>query len=214
MQAEIGVQRVGQLPRHHIARKPVKNGYKIHKSLLHTDIRDVTRKHLQGVVNRQSPQKIGIDLVFLSRLAGLRRRANGPQAHLLHQPFHPLVVDGISPPLQIDRHFWATVEGVTGVFFIDLTHQRQIQRGFSGRCIIEGTSMQVDQVALPTNAQLGMVDFDHRLSAFKRKGQIFFQPLQFHLKSPDLLVELSFPRLLRFLLAGQRLPIEDIRSTF
>ena len=45
-----------------------------------------------------------------------------------------------------------------------------------------------------------MISFDHHPLGLNRTGQLFFQPLKFHLESPNLLVEFGLYRLLLTLL--------------
>lgn len=84
------------------------------------------------------------------------------------------------------------VERRAGVFPVYQPHQCQVQRRFAGRRPVQRRPIEVEQLALAANAERWVVGLDHRPFHLNRTGQLFFQPLQFHLQPADLFVQFGF----------------------
>ncbi|MBY0459115.1 MAG: hypothetical protein K2V38_17405, partial [Gemmataceae bacterium] len=78
-------------------------------------------------------------------------------------------------------------ERVGRVLLVDEPHERQVLGRLRGRLVVQGRAVQPDQLALPTDAQLGVIPVDQRPPGVSRGRQIFFHPVEFDLESPDLL---------------------------
>ena len=86
VQAEVGLQRVGDAPGQDIPAKPVHHGHQIHKALWHWHVGDIGAPDLIGPINREASQQVGIpacaqragkDAMPRVRLAGAGTRENG-----------------------------------------------------------------------------------------------------------------------------------------
>ena len=92
-------------------------------------------------------------------------------------------------------------------------HQMQVQRRLGSRLIVEGGPIKSQQFALPSYTQSRMLVLNHAPSLTDRSGQLFFQPLKFHLEPPDLFIEFCFLRLLLPLPAFS-IAVEDAGTVF
>jgi hypothetical protein len=94
-------------------------------------------------------------------------------------------------------HLEVAIKRRLSVLEIDQTQQEQVEWRLRRRLTIVGRPVQLDQLALASNADLRQRNLDYRASRLNCNGQLF-QPLKVHLQSPDLLVQfcfLSFPLL-------------------
>ena len=81
------------------------------------------------------------------------------------------------------------------------SHQMQIQRWLRRRLIVEGRPLEAEQFTLAAYTHNRLFNVNHRSSLTNRSGQLFFQPLKFHLEPPDLFIKFCLLRLLLPLLA-------------
>ena len=72
LEAKLGLQRVGDAPGQHLAGEPVHGGHQIEEALSHRQIGNVGAPDLIGPVDPQSAEQIGVGLVALGKLFGVR----------------------------------------------------------------------------------------------------------------------------------------------
>ena len=101
--------------------------------LQHTDIRT---PDLVRMIDRNSFQKIGIDLVLRMRLAQSRLGMNRLKSHLPHQPSDSFGIDRMPHRPQPRRHLGNTIIGSPGKLLIDQPYQLQIIRIIPLRAVI------------------------------------------------------------------------------
>ncbi len=99
--AEVRSQGIGQLPGKNIATEPIHDCHKIHEAFSKRNIRYVAAPNLIRPNNRQSPQQIGINVMFRMLMFPFSPRMHGFQAHELHQTLYPLSVHLV--PLSLQR---------------------------------------------------------------------------------------------------------------
>lgn len=121
-QAEVTIQSVGQLPGQDITTIPIDDRGQVHKTALHRNVGDVAAPDLQRPVDEPVAQQVGINPVGLTGVFRMGLGINRLQAHQLHQPLHPLMVDGVPLPLQVSRHSGPAIERGAGVLFINQSH--------------------------------------------------------------------------------------------
>ena len=75
--AEVGVQRDGNIPSHHIAAVPIHDDHQIDKSLLQEDILDICALELIRTIDVHVSQQIGVFLVCRMTITKHLLRING-----------------------------------------------------------------------------------------------------------------------------------------
>ena len=94
---------------------------------------------------------------------------NRLQAHQPVQPAYPLDIDQIPHASQMLRHPGYPVKRLVQVLLIDDPHQIQIVRVFRTGLVIHATSVYAKKFALPGNAQIRVISFNHHPLFFKPK---------------------------------------------
>ena len=92
-QDEGQLQRLVQLPGHHVPRVPVQDRYQVHPARLQPDVRDIHTPDMVGVVGRDMPEQVGIGPLGQGPFARVGTRADAGDAHLPHVPLHALPRD-------------------------------------------------------------------------------------------------------------------------
>ena len=95
------------------------------------------------------------------RDAGARLAVDRLQAQQPHQPPHPVPTDGHPLTRQMAYHLPSAVERVLQVQLIDAPHQRQVRRALADRRVVQRRAAQSKQGALPAQAQVLVVTFNH-----------------------------------------------------
>src|ERR1700730_3439892 len=75
--------------------------------------------------------------------------------------------------LQPDGHLAAAEERAVGVLLVDQLHQVEVLRCLRCRLVIQAGATQPQQLALPTNAQLRVVDLHQRPLQLRGLGHFF-----------------------------------------
>ena len=122
--AEVGLQGVGQSPGHHVPAVPVHDGHQVEESPGHGQVGDVGGPRLVGPGNSDLFQQIGIDPVLRRRPAGAGTPVDGPQPHDAHQSLHPLPAHPPALPGQPDLHAPRPVEGCIQVLSVHGLHHK------------------------------------------------------------------------------------------
>ena len=133
------------------------------------------RPHLIDPLDGHVPQQVRVHLVTPARRQ-LRLRVDGLQAHDPHQPPHPLAVHLVTLADEPPGDLPAPEERVGRVLLVDEPHQRQVLGRFWDRLVVQGRAGEPDQLALPADAQLGVVLVDQAPLGLSRGRQIFFSP--------------------------------------
>ena len=147
--------------------------------------------HLVGPPDAHVPQQIRVDPMPATGHAQPGLGVNRLQAHDAHQPLHPLAVDRLALPDQPGGQLPAAEERVRRVLLVDEPHQPQVLGRLTRRLVVQARPIQSEQLALPTDAQLGMAHLDQGPQSLSRVRQLFFEPFQVHFEPADLLVQLG-----------------------
>ena len=103
----------------------------------HRQIGDVGAPNLVGLIDPQATQQIGVGLVPLRRLAGVRLLVDRHQTHEPHQPPDTLHVDCVALVLQVPGHLLDAVERGFQELPVDQPHERQVHLGLALWAVIE-----------------------------------------------------------------------------
>jgi hypothetical protein len=90
-----------------------------------------------------APQEIRINLMSCEGLAPLRLRVEGLNAHLSHQPGHPLSIDRIALAAQPGCHATTPIKRGRRVLRIEQPHEMQILRACPDRLPVQIGASQV-----------------------------------------------------------------------
>lgn len=90
LNAEIGIQGVGQAPAQDLAAGPVHHGHQVQKTSPHRDVGEVGAPDVAWLRDLQLAQQVRIDPVLRVGLGGVGLLVDGHQPHLAHQARHPL----------------------------------------------------------------------------------------------------------------------------
>ncbi len=159
--AEAGLQSVGDAPGQHLTCMPIYNGHQIQEPAPHRQIGDVRTPDLIRPLNSQPSQKIGIDLVPLGGLAGVRFLVDRHEAHQSHQAADAFLIDNVAFVAQMSGHLANTKERRFQKLFIDHTHQIEVQFCLTLRLVIKRRPGDRQQSALPRNLQIWKVRLNH-----------------------------------------------------
>ena len=163
LNAEVSVHRVRQPPAQHFSRGPVHDRDQIQEPTPHRDERDVRAPDLVRARDCHVSQQIRIDRVLRVRTARVRAAIDRLQAHHRHQAAHPVTTDDDLVPAQVRGDLAAAKEWVGRKDLVDRLHQLQRLRADPNRRVVERRPAQLQQLALATNAEVGMVAADKGL---------------------------------------------------
>jgi hypothetical protein len=127
-EAEFDIHRNRHAPGQNPSAEPVDHRRQIDKAARHRDVGDVHRPHLVRSLNRQTTQKIRIDLVPRRRLRCVRPTIQRLDAHAPHHRGHVLPPDHHSFPAQQVTQHPAARERIVQMQRVDPSHDRQIGR--------------------------------------------------------------------------------------
>ena len=120
------LERLIQRPGDDIPGMPVDDRHEVHPSVRHADVGDVDSPDVVGILGRDIPEKIGIDLVRKSPFAEIWPRMDPFDAHLSHGGPDP-VSPHIKPFSPKDRRNPSTSEeGPAGVDLVDPAPERDL----------------------------------------------------------------------------------------
>src|SRR5512135_494968 len=173
LQAEPPFQRVRQPPREHVPAEPVDHRRQVHESVPHWHICDVRTPDLVDVGQYPIAEQVGVDPRLRSRRGGPRPGKDRFQAHQSHEPLDPLAIDRLPGSLQSDRHLPAAVERGLEELLVDPPHQAQVLLRLDSRWEIVARSVETQQFALSTNAQIIIRWLDQGPLEVSRRGQLF-----------------------------------------
>lgn len=141
LDAESGVQRIGEPPRKHFSGSPVHDGYQVHESPCHGDVGDVGAPDLIGLVDGPPPQQVGIDRMLRLPPVGARFGGQGFDPHDEHQTPDPVPSYGHFRSREVINQGTALHPGLLDVKLINPAHQFQVVRAQTrGRtAVIAGT---------------------------------------------------------------------------
>src|SRR5271166_5562745 len=149
-------------PRQNPAAEPVHHRDQIDKALGQRDVRDVRAPHLVRPLDRQTAQKIRIDLVFRVRLAGVRLLVDRLDPHQPHQTAHPFAVHRPAIPAQHRDHPARPIERRRQILLVDQPHQPQVVLAGRRRAPIQRRAGNLQQAALSHDRQLAVGALDQR----------------------------------------------------
>jgi len=95
---------IGKPKREILAAVPVRNGDKIHKSVAHRYVGDISCPHLIGVVDFKVSQQIGVYLLCRMWPRGLGLRIYGFKPHEPHQSLNTFTIDFVTQSAQVISH--------------------------------------------------------------------------------------------------------------
>jgi hypothetical protein len=145
------------------------DGDQVQESAAHRKVRNIGAPDLVGPLDGEAAQQIRIDLVSWCGAAQIGFRINGFDAQNAHQPLDALAVDS-----QRHRHAAAAEERAVQIQFVQSPEQTQVLLALRPRLIVVAGAWQAEQLALPQDAQLGMLRVDPSAAVFNRGGQLFF----------------------------------------
>lgn len=160
IEAEPGLQRVGEPPRQHLAAIPVQDRRQVHEPREQPNVGDIGAPHLVRSGERHASQQVRVNAVLGIGLRQPRFGVNGRQAHLAHQPQHPLAIHRIPGAAQHGGHPPTPVKRMRGVLLVQTAHQFQVQGARCGTPVIPRAPVQPQQPALYRQRQGGMARFD------------------------------------------------------
>ena len=137
LDAEVGLQRVGDAPSQNLTGEPVHDGHQIEDPFAHRRVCDVGAPDLIGSVDPQPAQQIGVGLVPLCGLAGMGFWVDRHQSHKAHQSPDALFINGMALVLQVSCHLPDTIERRFQKLFVDLQHQIKVQRRLSPQRVMK-----------------------------------------------------------------------------
>src|SRR5665647_2949869 len=97
------------------------------------------------------------------RLAGMRPRVDGADAHLGHESPHAFAVHSKARKSKLAGHAPAPVERGGQILLVNETHELLIGGGGLRGAVVEAGTGYVQQVALRAYAEPGVVGVDHAL---------------------------------------------------
>src|SRR5512135_756510 len=174
LQAEPPLQRVRQPPREHVPAVPVDHCRQVHEAMPHRHIRDVRTPNLVDAGQHPIAEQVGVDPRLRCRRGGPRPGEQRLQAHHSHEPLDPLAIDRLPGTLQTRRHPPAAVERGLEELLVDQPHQAQVFLRLGGRWEIVARSVEAQEFALSTDAQMTIRWFDQGPLEVSRRGQLFF----------------------------------------
>ncbi len=148
VEAEPGLQGVGQSPGQHLAAIPVQDRRQIHKPAEQPDVGNVGTPHVIRAGHRHAAQQVRVDPVIGVGMRQHRFRVDRRQPHLPHQAHHALAIHRMARPAQHRRHPPAAVERMGRVLLVQPAHQRQVQGVRFGGPVVPRAPIQSEQRAL------------------------------------------------------------------
>ncbi len=146
--AEGRVHRVRQLPRQHVARRPVHHRHQVEKPPGHRHIGDVRAPHLIRPRDLDAPQQIRKHPVLRVRDARLGTPVDRLDPHLPHQPADPVSADRRPLAPKVARHLPIRVKQVVHVELIHATHESEAVLALAFRLVVRRRPAHALQGAL------------------------------------------------------------------
>src|SRR5512135_3096029 len=174
LQAELPFQRVRQPPREHVPAEPVDHRRQVHEAMTHRNMCNVGTPDLVDVGQLPVAEQVRVDPRVRCRGGGPRPGEERLQAHHSHEPLDPLAIDRLPGTLQTRRHPPAAVERGLEELLVDQPHQAQVFLRLGGRWEIVARSVEAQEFALSTDAQMTIRWFDQGPLEVSRRGQLFF----------------------------------------
>jgi len=152
--AEVGVERIAQLPFQYEAAMPVHDRHQIGKASFEGNVGNINGPNVIGPVDFQVPEQIRIHLMrwILSRQVWLL--VDRHHSHLAQQAPQPLRVEQDTLIPQVHAQHLHSPCGILQADPVDDFHQGQIHRILLMGFVVEARSGQAQQFALPPNREL------------------------------------------------------------
>lgn len=126
LDAVLLVQRIVQSPGHDTATVDIDDGREVHEAVQHRYIGNVYAPHLVGAGDLHASQQIRHPVLRFAELREVLLRIYRSDAHLAHQPAHPLWPDEEAQQTQMVYHTLHTSRRMLSVLLVYLLHQRQV----------------------------------------------------------------------------------------
>ena len=151
LQAEVLFQRRRKRPRNHRPAGHIDDCHQVDEPVAQPNVRYIAAPDLVGPHDRQTAEKVRIDLVLAARNTQPRLPANDRKSQFLHQPADPFPIDPKSPLLQLDAKLPRSEKGPGRKFLGQDRPQNLVLRILRKRLIIERRSAQIQKLALSDN---------------------------------------------------------------
>jgi hypothetical protein len=171
--AKAGVERVGELPGEDRSAVPVHDCAEVDEAALDRDICPLPRP---GSAARLSSCAAGSGRPGSGVLPrGVRLLVDRLQAHLEHEPSHPLAVHGIALPPQPAGHLPRSEDRVRQVRLVDHPHQLEVLVRLRLGTMVVARPREPQELALHDDRQAGRFRLNHAAALLNaRARQLFF----------------------------------------
>ena len=155
--AKVNLHCYGRSPGDNVTAEPIHDGDKVDETLLHPNIRYVSRPYLIRTINHYLPEQVWILLGPRFGLTQTLLGINSLDPHSVHQPADPLTVHYMTLTAQPGCHASGTIEWRPGELLVDQTHENLIPTVVPSGPIIQAGSGQTQKLTLPGNRDLRMI---------------------------------------------------------
>lgn len=154
--AEVNLHCYGRSPGDDVTAEPIHDGDKVDETLLHPNIRYVSRPYLIRTINHYPPEQVWILLGPRFGLTQTLLGINSLDPHPVHEPADPLTVHYMTLTAQPGRHASRAIEWRPSKLPVDQTHENLIPAVIPPGPIIQAGSGQPQKLTLPGNRDLRM----------------------------------------------------------
>lgn len=173
LDAEVGFQRVRDAPGQNLPGEPVHDCDQVKEALSHRQVGNVGAPDLVGPLHPQPAQQIGIGLVALRGLAGVRLLVDRHQAHEPHQSPDALVIHKMALVLQVPLHLLHAAKRCLEELLVNHDHEVEVHHRLPHQLVVERRPRDGQQAALRPDRQARVVLLNHATPHLPVQGLSF-----------------------------------------